>query len=50
MQSMTGAVAAWAEGHGHEPYRMVMLTIAAWLLCASTAFRLLPASPLLKRH
>ncbi len=50
MQSFTGAVAAWADGHGHEPYRAVLLTIAVWLLGASAAFRLLPSSPLLKPH
>lgn len=50
MQSLTGAVAAWAEGRGMEPYRVVLLAIAAWLALASLAFRLLPASPLLKQR
>lgn len=48
MQSLTGAVAAWADGQGLEPYRAVLLTIAAWLVLASAAFRFLPASLLLK--
>lgn len=50
MQSLTGTVAAWADGQGLEPYRAVMLTIASWLVLASGAFRWLPASPLLKPH
>lgn len=45
MQSATGAVAAWAQGL--EPYRAVLLAIAAWLALASLAFRWLPVSPLL---
>ncbi|MBS0292575.1 MAG: MFS transporter [Proteobacteria bacterium] len=49
MQSATGAVAAWAAGQGLEPYRAVLLGIAGWLALASFAFRLLPASPLLRR-
>nr|WP_092697368.1 MFS transporter [Acidovorax soli] len=49
MQSLTGAVAAWAASAGLEPYRTVLLTIAAWLALASLAFRWLPASPLLKQ-
>ncbi len=49
MQSATGAVATWAQAQGLEPYRAVLLTIAAWLALASLAFRLLPASPLLRR-
>lgn len=48
MQSLTGAVAAWAQGQGLEPYRAVLLAIAGWLSLASLAFRLLPASPLLR--
>jgi MFS family permease len=48
MQSLTGAVAAWANGQGLEPYRAVLLTIAAWLVLASAAFRLLPVSSLVK--
>ena len=48
MQSLTGAVAAWADGAGVEPYRAVLLTIALWLVGASAAFRLLPASSLVK--
>jgi predicted MFS family arabinose efflux permease len=50
MQSLTGAVAAWADGQGLEPYRAVLLTIAAWLVLASAAFRFLPASLLVKKH
>ncbi|GAB1385153.1 MFS transporter [Melaminivora sp.] len=49
MQSATGWVAAWAAGQGLEPYRAVLLAIAAWVALASLAFRLLPASPLLRR-
>lgn len=49
MQSLTGTVAAWATGVGLEPYRAVLLAIAAWLALASLAFRVLPASPLLRR-
>ncbi|MBF6630505.1 MAG: MFS transporter [Comamonas sp.] len=48
MQWFTGVVAAWATQHDIEPYLAVSLTIAAWLACASLAFRYLPASPLLK--
>ncbi len=48
MQSITGVVATWASGHGLEPYRVVMLTIAVWLGMASLAFRFLPASPRLR--
>lgn len=48
MQSLTGAVAAWADDHGLEPYRAVLLTIAVWLVLASAAFRLLPVSSLVK--
>lgn len=48
MQSLTGAVGAWAAARGLEPYRVVLLAIAAWLALASLAFRLLPVSPLLK--
>ncbi|AVP58942.1 MFS transporter [Pulveribacter suum] len=47
MQWFTGIVAAWAGAQGWEPYRAVMLAIAAWLALASLAFRRLPASPLL---
>jgi predicted MFS family arabinose efflux permease len=50
MQSLTGAVAAWAQGQGMEPYRAVLLAIAAWLSLASLAFRLLPVSPLLRQR
>ncbi|HEY0200629.1 MAG TPA: MFS transporter [Burkholderiaceae bacterium] len=50
MQSLTGAVGAWAGARGMEPYRVVLLAIAAWLALASLAFRLLPASPLLKQR
>ncbi|WP_238530171.1 MFS transporter [Alicycliphilus denitrificans] len=49
MQSATGAVAAWAAGRGIEPYLAVLLAIAGWLALASLAFRMLPASPLLRR-
>ncbi|MBS0609636.1 MAG: MFS transporter [Proteobacteria bacterium] len=49
MQSATGSVADWATGFGIEPYRAVLLTIAAWVALASLAFRFLPASPLLRR-
>ncbi|MDH0381443.1 MFS transporter [Comamonas aquatica] len=48
MQWFTGVVAAWATRQGWEAYTAVALTIALWLACASTAYRLLPASPLLK--
>ncbi|MBS0509105.1 MAG: MFS transporter [Proteobacteria bacterium] len=48
MQSATGIVAAWAGIAGLEPYRAVLLAIAAWLALASLAFRWLPASPLLR--
>lgn len=48
MQSATGAVAAWAETQEIDPYRAVLLAIALWLALASMAFRLLPASPLLR--
>ncbi|WP_273361145.1 MFS transporter [Simplicispira suum] len=50
MQSLTGWVAGWAQGHGIEPYRAVMATIAAALALGSTAFRFLPASPLLHQQ
>ena len=48
MQWLTGVVAAWANHHGWEAYNAVALTIALWLATASTAYRLLPASPLLR--
>ena len=47
MQWLTGIVAAWAEARGIEPYQAVMISIAAMLATASTAFRFLPSSPLL---
>lgn len=47
MQWLTGIVAAWAEARGIEPYQAVMVSIAAMLATASTAFRFLPSSPLL---
>ena len=47
---LNAAVAAWADGQGLEPYRAVLLTIAAWLVLASAAFRFLPVSSLLKKH
>lgn len=49
MQWFTGVVAAWAAQHGWESYTAVALTIAIWLMIASTAYRWLPASPLLLR-
>lgn len=48
MQWLTGVVAAWASRTGWEAYSAVGLTIALWLAAASTAYRLLPASPLLR--
>ena len=48
MQWFTGIVAAWATQQGWEAYRAVALSIALWLACASTAYRLLPSSPLLQ--
>ncbi|MDH0900415.1 MFS transporter [Comamonas aquatica] len=48
MQWFTGVVAAWATRQGWEAYTAVALTIALWLASASTAYRLLPASPQLK--
>ena len=48
MQWFTGIVAAWAIRQEWEPYMAVALTIALWLAAASTAYRLLPASPLLQ--
>ena len=47
MQWATGVVAAWAERNSIEPYQAVMVSIACMLAAASTAFRLLPHSPLL---
>ena len=47
MQWLTGHVADWAQGQGIEPYRAVMITIAALLAGGSLAFRWLPMSPLL---
>ncbi|WP_284336683.1 MFS transporter [Comamonas sp. NoAH] len=48
MQWFTGVVAAWAISKGWEAYTAVALTIALWLAIASIAYRLLPASPLLR--
>jgi predicted MFS family arabinose efflux permease len=48
MQWLTGVVAAWAIHQGWEAYTAVALTIALWLATASTAYRLLPVSPLLQ--
>lgn len=48
MQWLTGVVAAWAIQQGWEAYTAVGLTIALWLAAASTAYRLLPVSPLLQ--
>lgn len=50
MQSFTGWVADWAQNQGWEPYRAVMAAIALLLAGGSTAFRFLPASPLLRQH
>ncbi|WP_027013895.1 MFS transporter [Comamonas composti] len=47
VQWFTGWVAAWAQTWGIDPYRAVLVAIAATLFAASMAFRLLPASPLL---
>jgi hypothetical protein len=49
VQSLTGWVANWAQGQGLEPYSAVMGAIAALLALGSTAFRWLPASPLLQQ-
>ena len=49
VQKQTGLVANWAQTQGLEPYRAVMLTIAAMLALGSTAFRWLPKSPLLQQ-
>jgi MFS family permease len=48
MQWLTGVIAAWAAGQGWDAYTAVALTIALWLATASTAYRYLPASPLLR--
>ena len=50
VQWLTGWVADWAQGEGLEPYRAVMITIATSLALGSTAFRWLPASPLLQQE
>ena len=50
VQWLTGWVAGWAEDQGMEPYRAVMVTIAALLALGSTAFRWLPRSPLLQQQ
>lgn len=47
VQWLTGWIADWAQGHGQEPYRAVMIAIAALLALGSTAFRWMPKSPLL---
>ncbi|WP_082877030.1 MFS transporter [Hydrogenophaga crassostreae] len=47
VQWLTGHVADWAQAQGIEPYRAVMITIAALLALGSTAFRWLPRLPLL---
>ncbi len=49
VQWLTGQVANWAQTQGLEPYRAVMITIAALLALGSTAFRWLPQSPLLQQ-
>jgi len=48
VQWFTGWVAVWASAWQVETYRAVMLSIAAILTVAALAFRLLPASPLLR--
>jgi len=48
VQWFTGWVALWAQAWHIETYQAVMLSIAAILALAATAFRLLPASPLLR--
>ena len=47
VQSFTGWVADWAQGHGMEPYRAVMVCLAVLMAAGSSAFRWLPRSPLL---
>lgn len=47
MQTLTGWVASWAQGRGWDAYNAVMVAIAAALALGSSAFRWLPASPLL---
>ncbi|MBY0454088.1 MAG: MFS transporter [Burkholderiaceae bacterium] len=49
MQWLTGWVAGWAQAQGLDTYQAVMGTIAALLALGSTAFRWLPASPLLPK-
>ncbi|MFT4240837.1 MAG: MFS transporter [Acidovorax sp.] len=46
MQWCTGIVATWAQLRGVDAHMAVMLAIGAWLALASTAFRVLPVSPL----
>jgi len=48
MQWLTGLVASWAQSRDLDPYQAVMTTIAVSLALGSTAFRWLPASPLLQ--
>ena len=48
MQTATGWVASWALHQGIEPYQAVMTSIAIALALGSTAFRWLPAPPLLQ--
>lgn len=43
-------LAVWAQHHGHDSFRAVMLGIAGMLAVASTAFRVLPRSPLLSER
>lgn len=50
MQWLTGLVASWAQSRGLDPYQAVMTTIAVSLALGSTAFRWLPASPLLQEN
>lgn len=47
VQSFTGWVADWAQDHGMEPYRAVMVCLAVLMAAGSSAFRWLPRSPLL---
>ena len=45
MQWVTGLVATWATAQGMEPFRAVMLAIAALLTLGALGFRVLPAPP-----
>lgn len=50
MQWTTGLVATWATAQGMEPFRAVMLAIAAMLTLGALGFRLLPAPPATVQH